>query len=101
MPDDRLTRPEDAVQQSILDFLKEIAREELELSEEQIEQMDLDTPLMEGLNLDSVTQVVLITAIEDHYGFQFELEDGEGLRTVRDLVVIIQEKMLEKQPLRH
>lgn len=100
MPD-RPTSPENSVEEGILDFLKDIAREELELSEEQIEQMDLDTPLMEGLKLDSVTQVVLITAIEDRYGIEFELEDGEGLRTVRDLVAIIQEKIREKRASRH
>lgn len=92
---------EDAVQEGILDYLKDIAREELELSEEQIEQMDLDTPLVEGLRLDSVTQVVLITAIEDHYGIQFELEDGEGLQTVRDLVTIIEERVRQKRATRH
>jgi|GEM_PF-1570192 len=100
MPD-HPTPSESAAQETILDFLKEIAREELELSEEQLEQMDLDTPLMEGFRLDSVTQVVLITAIEDHYGIQFELEDGEGLRTVRDLVGIIEERIRQKRASRH
>lgn len=91
----------DPVRDSILEFLKDIALEELELSEEQIERMGLDTPLMEGLRLDSVTQVVLITAIEDHYGIQFELEDGDGLETVRDLVMIIEERIRQKRATRH
>ncbi len=100
MPDHPM-QPGDTVQAEILDFLKDIAREELELSEDQIEQVDLDTPLMEGLRLDSVTQVVLITAIEDHYGIEFELEDGEGLRTVRDLVEIIEHRIHQKRASRH
>lgn len=100
MPD-HPTPTGDPVQDSILEFLKDIAREELELSEEQIERMDLDTPLMEGLRLDSVTQVVLITAIEEHYGIQFELEDGDGLETVRDLVMIIEERIRQKRATRH
>jgi acyl carrier protein len=75
--------------ESIIAYLKTVAREELELSEEQIEQMDPDTPIVEALQLDSVTQVVLITAIEEHYGFEFEFEDGARLHTIGDLVEMI------------
>jgi acyl carrier protein len=87
--------------ESILEFLKGIALEELELSEEQIQRMDLNTHLLEGLQLDSVTQVVLLTAIEDHYGFEFEFEDGERLQTVRDLVESIQARVSVRETPKH
>lgn len=83
-------------QDEILGFLKWIAQEELELTEEQIGQMTLDTRIVEGLQLDSVDQVVLVTAIEDHYDFQFDFEDGERVGTLEDLVRMIQERILGK-----
>jgi acyl carrier protein len=80
----------------ILDFLKTIAEEELELTEEQIGQMTLETRIVEGLQLDSVDQVVLVTALEDHYDFQFDFEDGERVGTLKDLVTMIQERIARK-----
>ncbi len=79
-------------QEAILAYLREIAREELELSEEQIAQIEMETPIVEGLQLDSVTQVVLLTTIEEEYDFLFEFEDREKIETVADLVGIIQER---------
>ncbi|MEW6444121.1 MAG: acyl carrier protein [bacterium] len=76
-------------QEQILAFLRQIAERELELDPADIGHMQLDTPIVEGLKLDSVTQVVLLTEIEEHYGFLFELEDRERLETVRDLVEMI------------
>ena len=76
-------------EEGILAYLKEIAEEELELSEEQINRITLDTQIVEGLQLDSVSQVVLITAIEEKYDFLFDFEDREKLQTVRDLVDMI------------
>jgi acyl carrier protein len=73
----------------ILAYLKELAEEELELPEEQIDQIGLDTQIVEGLQLDSVSQVVLITCIEEKYGFLFDFEDREKIQTVRDLVEMI------------
>ncbi len=76
-------------EEGILAYLKEIAEEELELSEGQIRGITLDTQIVEGLQLDSVSQVVLITAIEEQYGFLFDFEDREKIQTVRDLVEMI------------
>jgi len=83
----------------ILAFLKEIATRELELPAAQIAQMGLDTSLLEGFQLDSVTQVVLITHIEERYQFFFEPEDGEHLETIKDLIEIIQHRAAKRQPL--
>ncbi len=76
-------------EEEILAYLKELAEEELELSEEQIRRLELDTQIVEGLQLDSVSQVVLITNIEEKYGFLFDFEDREKIQTVRDLVEMI------------
>ena len=76
-------------EEGILTYLKELADEELELSEEQIRRIELDTQIVEGLQLDSVSQVVLITNIEEQYGFLFDFEDREKIQTVRDLVEMI------------
>ena len=75
--------------EEILAYLKEIAEEELEVAEEQISRIALDTQIVEGLQLDSVSQVVLITNIEEKYGFLFDLEDREKIQTVQDLVEMI------------
>ena len=76
-------------EEGILAYLKELAEEELELTEEQISRIELDTEIVEGLQLDSVSQVVLITNIEEEYGFLFDFEDREKIQTVRDLVEMI------------
>lgn len=83
----------DPSQAEILDFLKSIAQEELELSEDQIEGMTMDTSIVESLQLDSVDQVVLVTAIEERYGFQFDFEEGERVETLKDLVEMIQQRI--------
>ncbi len=77
---------------NILLHLRQVAQEELDLPPEEIEHVSLDTPIVEGLKLDSLTQVVLIAEIEEHYGFEFEPEDLERLLTVADLVRAIQER---------
>ncbi len=76
-------------EEEILIYLKEMAEEELELEREQIDRITLDTQIVEGLQLDSVSQVVLITNIEEKYGFLFDFEDRERIRTVQDLVELI------------
>lgn len=77
----------------ILECLTRVARERLELKSEQLARLRLDTQLIDGLQLDSLMQVVLITAVEEHYGFVFDDEDRERLQaiqTMRDLVRLIQ-----------
>lgn len=74
----------------ILEHLREIAREHLEV-EEDVE-INMDTSLVEGLQLDSLTQVVLINELETAYYFEFELEDQEKIQTIADLVDLIIER---------
>jgi len=74
----------------ILEHLREIAHEHLEV-EEDVE-INMDTSLVEGLQLDSLTQVVLINELETAYYFEFELEDQERIQTIADLVDLIIER---------
>jgi acyl carrier protein len=79
----------------VLAHLRALAGTELELQDEQIARIDLDTPIVEGLQLDSLKQVVLITNLEETYGFELAPEDREQLQTlttVGDLVRMIRQR---------
>ena len=79
-------------EQAILAQLRTIAREQLDLPPEKIERIQLDVPIVQGLELDSLAQVVMLTQLEEHYGLDLEPEDRERLQeieTVRDLVELV------------
>jgi acyl carrier protein len=81
---------------AILAFLRRIAREDLELTTHQAENIRLDTPLVEGLALDSLRQVVLLSMIEDEFRFELDLaarERLEQIQTVGELVQTIRAKL--------
>ena len=42
---------------------------------------------------ESLTHVMLITAIEDHFSIEFSFRDLAGIRTVGDLVNIVETKV--------
>jgi len=84
--------------EAILKHLKQIAQENLDLKSEQVAGMNLDTPIVEGLQLDSLAQVTLITAIESDFGFEFDLEDREQIHSIRDLVRMIQARSVKALP---
>ena len=78
--------------EEILEYLKVLARTELELRPEQVANLRPDTLILEGLQLDSLKQVVLLTNIEETFGFELSLDDrGElqNLSTVADLIRFI------------
>ena len=80
--------------EAILAQLKRIAREQLELQPERIERINLDARIVQGLELDSLAQVVLLTQVEEHYQLVIGLEDRERLHevdSVGDLVSLIRE----------
>lgn len=74
---------------AILDYLKQVAREQLNMTPEQIESIKVDAPLMEALPLDSLNQVILVSTIERDFGQTFEPEQWQALATVQDLVKMI------------
>jgi acyl carrier protein len=76
-------------EKSILDHLKEIAQEQLNLSPEQLAAIKPDAPVLDALRLDSLAQVVLMAAIEQDFGCTFEPEELQQIHSVRDLVTLI------------
>lgn len=79
-------------EEEILSHLGKIAVEVLELDPERVRRLEPEHPLAEAFQLDSVAQLVFLTEIEDAYGFLFEVEDGDRLRTIADLVHVIRER---------
>lgn len=80
---------------AILEVLKKLAREELERPAEQVERIGLDTPLVGGLQLDSLAQTVLLAEIQERYDITFgplDREELESVETVMDLVRFIRAK---------
>lgn len=63
-----------------------VARQHLRVTTE----ITPETPLVEGLQLDSIRLLTLVAEIENH--FQIVLEEGDeaGLETVGDLIALIQ-----------
>jgi len=76
-------------EKTILDHLKEIAQEQLNLTPEQLAAIELDAPVLDALRLDSLAQVVLMAAIEQDFGCTFEPEELQQIHSVRDLVTLI------------
>ena len=80
--------------ESVLAHLRTVARDELKLKPEQIARIQPETPIADGLHLDSLTQVILVTGLEEHYGFEVDLDDRERLaevETIGDLVHFIRQ----------
>jgi len=79
----------------VLERLRLLARDELELKPDDLARLGPETQLVEGLQLDSLKQVVLVTYIEEEFGFELAYDDGERLqsmRTVGDLIRLIRER---------
>jgi acyl carrier protein len=84
----------DLTDQAILAFLASHAAEALEMPPEEVQQITPDTRIVEGLRLDSLRQVVLVSGVEERFGFEFEPEELAHLAdgTVGDLVRAIQQR---------
>jgi acyl carrier protein len=85
-------------EETILEHLKKIAREQLNLTPEQIDAIGPDASLMDALQLDSLAQVVLVTTIEQDFGCAFGLDQWQQLETVQDLVRMIAGRACEQEP---
>jgi acyl carrier protein len=89
------TRAEALSDAQLLAQIRMLAATELELKEEQVAGVQLDTPIVEGLELDSLKQVMLLTSLEETYGVVLApatVEELRALRTVGDLVRLIRER---------
>lgn len=82
-------------EEAVLERLRALALAELEMKPDDIRRVGPDTLLVEGLQLDSLRQVVLVTSIESEFGFELGHEDHDrvnALRTVGDLVRLIRDR---------
>lgn len=80
---------------AVLERLQGLASEALELPPDQMPVITAALPIVEGLRLDSLRQVVLLARIEEEYGFEFDQDDLAALRadgTLGDLVRVIQHR---------
>jgi acyl carrier protein len=90
---DKASRP--VTDEEILAHLRGVALSDLELPAEQVAAIGPDTSLVEGLHLDSLAQVILLSQVEDRYGFVFGLDDREQLQTLQtvgEFVGVIRER---------
>jgi acyl carrier protein len=81
--------------QQIYDRLCIIATERLTLTPGALAQLHPDASLVEQLQLDSLSQVTLLAALEEDFGVYLEPEDRDDIVTLNDLVAAIQERMKE------
>jgi acyl carrier protein len=89
-------QPAKWTEEKILQHLKEIAEQQLNMSPEQMAAIDMDASLLDALQLDSLAQVVLVTTIEQDFGCAFSLEQWQQMGTVRDLVRMISERLVQE-----
>ncbi len=54
--------------------------------------INLDTNLVDDLNLDSLDIVELMMKMEDEFGIEIPEEDAEGLKTVKDIKTYLENK---------
>ena len=82
----------------VVEVLGRIATERLNLPPDRVAGLGLDTPLIAGLQLDSLMMVVLLAELEERFGLEFDVPAQDRLAevaTVGDLVRFIQEQTPE------
>ncbi len=77
---------------SVLIHLKQIAEEQLNMTAEQIAAIDPNAPILDTMQLDSLAQVVLMTAIERDFGCTLDAEELQHIESLRDLVTMIAQR---------
>ena len=70
-----------------------ILAEQLEID---LQKIDVNTPLANVENMDSMQQVIVINKIENEFEISMDFEDLFEIETVEDLILIVNEKILEK-----
>ena len=73
----------------ILDGIRDVARAHLETDGE----IEMDTPLVETLALDSLRMFTLIAELENRFRVCFDEADEVGLTTVTDLVALLRRRL--------
>ena len=73
----------------ILDGIREVLRKHLEVEQD----IDMDTPLVEALALDSLRMLTLVVELENHFHVHLEDEDEVGLTHVADVVAVLRRRL--------
>lgn len=71
------------------DKVKDLIHQELKVS---LDKITLDSKLQEDLGADSLDAVELIMSMEDMFDISISDEQAQGLKTVKDLVDLIDNK---------
>jgi acyl carrier protein len=82
-------------EKSVLIHLKQIAVEQLNMTPEQIAAIDPNARILDTLQLDSLAQVVLMTAIERDFGCTLDPEELQHIENLRDLLALIAQRATE------
>lgn len=78
--------------EQIYQRLLAVVADRLVLTPEQIDAINPDLPIVQGLQLDSLAQVTLLAGIEDEFHIELDMEDRQHINTVSDLVMLIQRR---------
>jgi acyl carrier protein len=74
---------------SVLDKIKEIVSEQLDVSQEEITP---ESSFVDDLGADSLDLTELIMAMEDEFDLEIDDEEAQKLRTVQDAIKYIESK---------
>jgi acyl carrier protein len=76
-----------------LEKIKLIISQQLEINNERVTE---NAKIIEDLGADSLDVVELLSILEENFDIQIPSEEGDKIRTVRDLVFCIEEKNKQK-----
>lgn len=74
----------------IFEEIKSMISQQLDVDEDEI---TMDTSFQDDLNADSLDLVELIMAFEDEYELEVEDDEVENIKTVKDVVEYIQNRL--------
>lgn len=75
--------------QEIFDKIKNVIAEQFDLDEKKI---SLDTNFYDDLSADSLDLFQIITELEDEFNIEFESEDADKIKTIKDAIEYIKIK---------
>lgn len=72
----------------VFEKVQKIVAEQLNV---ELDKVQMETSFLEDLNADSLDQVELIMAVEDEFGIEVPDEVAQEIRTVGDIVRVLEE----------
>jgi acyl carrier protein len=82
----------------VLQHIRNVAKEHLNMTDEQLARLDPDAPILSEVPLDSLSQVVLATSIESDFRLTLEPEDWQSVVTIRDLIKLVHSRAPQQPP---